>query len=202
MKNKLFLIISLLLLGVTPVAAQNDVPAADPASIAASDPTFNFPSAEKRFERFLKKTAGPGALVGAGIGSTFQQIGNAPPEWEKTTKGFFRRYASNLGENALEQTTEYALSEALGQDPAYSKCGCGEISKRTIYALKSGFTARNRRGKTVFSAPKLVAPFAGSITAVKVWYPKRYSVQDGVRRGSYGFAFNVGFNLIREFVFK
>lgn len=173
----------------------------NPAQTAKSD-DYVFPSAEKRFKTFLKNTAGPRTLIGTTIGTTFQQLGDEPPEWKKDAGGFTRRFASNFGENAIEQATKYAISEAFQQDPRYEKCECTKTSKRVLHALKSGFTARNRSGNTVFSPAKVVAPYVGSVTAVKAWYPERYSVQDGLRKGTYGLAFNVGFNLVREFIFR
>lgn len=169
---------------------------------AKSASAYQFPTAEKRFRRYLNDTVGVGALIGTAVGAVFQQIDNDPPEWKKTGKGFARRFGSNFGQNAIEQTTQYGLSEVFRQDQKYQKCDCRGFSRRTIYALKSGFTARTRTGKTVFSPPKVVSPFVGSVAAVKLWYPKRFTVQDGLRRGGYGLLFNVGFNLIREFIFK
>ncbi len=168
----------------------------------ANNLTYQFPNAEKRFRRYLNDTVGVGALIGTGIGAAFQQIDNDPPEWKKTGKGFARRLGSNFGQNAIEQTTQYGLSEVFRQDQKYQKCDCIGFSRRTIYALKSGFTARNRSGRTVFSPPKVVSPFVGSVAAVKLWYPNRYTVKDGLRRGGYGLVFNAGFNLIQEFIFK
>ncbi len=171
-----------------------------PVQTPAAD--YKFPTAEKRFKRYLYDMAGPRTFLSSGISAGIQTINNTPPEWKKDGGGYLRRFSSKLGENAIESTTRYAFSEALGQDPKYVKCECKGVSKRTVYALKSGFTARNRDGKTVFSPPKVVAPFVGSVTAVKFWYPERHTWKDGFRRGGYGLAFDVGFNLVREFVFK
>ncbi|MDI1241721.1 MAG: hypothetical protein PSX80_07350 [bacterium] len=146
--------------------------------------------------------AGPEALIGAGIGAAFQQIDNNPPEWKRTTGGFGRRLASNLGQNAIEQTTLYGISEAFRQDYGYRKCDCKKALPRTGHSLLSGFTAIDRRGKKVFSPGKIASPFVSNLAAVKLWYPERYSAKDGLRQGAYGLGFNVGFNLIREFIFK
>ena len=167
-----------------------------------SGTSYSFPDGQKRFKNFLVEAAGPGAWVGAGIGTTFQHIGNTPPEWRKTTGGFARRFASNVGENAIEKASLYALSEAFQQDPTYKKCDCKGLTRRAGHALKSGFTASNRSGAMVFSPGKVASPFVSNVAAVKLWYPERYRVQDGLRRGAYSLGFNVGFNLVREFVFK
>ena len=190
-----------LLVAVCPAFSQTSQ-ADDKKTATTSNSVYQFPNAEKRFRRYLNDTVGVGALIGIGIGAAFQQIDNDPPEWRKTGKGFARRLGSNFGQNAIEQTTQYGLSEVFKQDQKYQKCDCSGFSRRTIYALKSGFTARNSKGKIVFSPPKVVSPFVGSVAAVKLWYPKRFTVQDGLRRGGYGLLFNVGFNLIQEFILK
>ena len=164
--------------------------------------TYQFPDTKTRFKRYLKDTVGIGALGGAIIGSTFQQINNQPPEWQKTKKGFARRFGSNFGQNAIEQTTLYGLSEAFRQDSEYQKCNCKGVLRRVGHALKFGFVARNRQGNDVFSPAKVISPFVANVAAVKLWYPERYSYKDGMRSGAYSLGFSVGFNLIKEFIFK
>jgi len=161
-----------------------------------------FPDPRIRFLRYLNDSFGVSALIGTAIGATFQQVGNQPPEWKKTTNGFVRRLGSNYGQNVIEQTTLYGLSEVFRQDQKYQKCDCTGLVARAGHSLKSGFTAKDRSGKTVFSPPKIISPFVSNIAAVKLWYPKRYSVKDGMRTGAYGLLFNTGFNLIQEFIFK
>ncbi|MCO6512056.1 MAG: hypothetical protein J5I65_14825 [Aridibacter famidurans] len=135
------------------------------------------------------------------MGSTLQTFRENPPEWEKNGKGFARRFASNVAENVIEESVIYAGSEILEQDPKYYKSESKNIGKRAWHALKSGFTARNRSGKTVFAPQKVAAPFVSNVTSTTVWYPDRYSAQDGLRQGGYSLLFSAGFNLLREFVF-
>jgi hypothetical protein len=163
---------------------------------------YLFPTAKQRFRRYLNDSVGIGAIAGTVIGATFSHIDNQPPEWKKNGSGFARRLASNFGENAIEQASLYGLSEVFRQDQEYRKCDCTKVPNRIGHALRSGFTARNRSGNLVFSPPKVVSPFVANVAAVKLWYPDRFTVQDGVRRGAYGVAFNAAFNLIEEFIFK
>lgn len=197
---KSFILLAVIFVLASGVSAQTDQTTTQTPAPAQS--TYVFPTAKKRFYRYLNDTAGPGALLGSTIGAGFQQISNNPPEWEKTAKGFGRRVASNLGRNAIEETYKYGISEAFRQDPAYRKCDCTKLSKRFGHAVKSGFTARTRSGREVFSVAKVSAPFVSNVVAVKAWYPERFTVRDGLRQGARGFAFDVGFNLIREFIFK
>lgn len=174
----------------------------EPAGKVASAADYEFPSANKRFRRYVNDTVGVGAWIGTGIGATFEQIDNTPPEWKKTSNGFARRVASNFGINAIEQTSIYGISEAFRQDPKYRPSDSKNVGKRIAHAFRSGVTATDRRGNTVFSPAKVAAPFISNVAAAKLWYPDRYSAQDGVRRGAYAFAFSFGFNLIEEFIFR
>jgi hypothetical protein len=45
-------------------------------------------------------------------------------------------------------------------------------------------TRRGDDGHRVFSVPALVAPYAGTMTAVYGWYPGRYDGRDGFRMGN------------------
>lgn len=174
---------------------------ADCSDPGQGDRCYEFPERSERFKRYLKNAFGPEAYIGPAIGATFQTIRENPPEWEKNGNGFARRFASNVAENVIEESVIYAGSELLGQDPKYYKCECRNVGKRAWHALKSGFTARDRSGKTVFAPQKVAAPFVSNVTSATVWYPDRFSAQDGLRSGGYSLLFSTGFNLIREFVF-
>ena len=164
--------------------------------------TYKFPDSKTRVKRYVNSIVGVGALAGTIASATIQQINNEPSEWKKTKNGFARRLGSNFGQNLIKQTTLYGLSEAFKQDSEYQKCSCKGILRRVGHALKYGFVSPNRQGKEVFSPAKIVSPFVANIAAVEIWYPKRYSIKDGLRSGTYSFGFSVGFNLIKEFIFK
>lgn len=166
-----------------------------------TDPGYEFPDRSERFKRYLKNAFGPKAYIGPAVGAAFQTIGENPPEWEKNGKGFARRFASNVAENVIEESVIYAGSELLKQDPKYYKCECKDVGKRAWHALKSGFTARDKRGRTVFAPQKVAAPFVSNVTSSTVWYPDRFSAKDGIRQGGYSLLFSAGFNLVREFIF-
>ena len=57
---------------------------------------------------------------------------------------------------------------------------------RLKHAVISTFTARRGEdGDRVFSFPALIAPYAGTLTAVYGWYPGRYDAKDAFRMGNY-----------------
>ena len=71
---------------------------------------------------------------------------------------------------------------------------------RLSHAVISTFTARRGDdGHRVFSFPALVAPYAGTMTAVYGWYPGRYGAKDAFRMGNYSILGYIGGNIALEF---
>ncbi|REJ76119.1 MAG: hypothetical protein DWQ47_10890 [Acidobacteria bacterium] len=193
-----------------PTVSSSPAPDTDTTVVQKVDPCpdpgqgntcYEFPDKSERLKRYLNKAFGPTSYIGPAAGAAFQTFRGNPPEWEKNGKGFARRFASNVAENVIEESVVYAGSEVLGHDPKYYKSESKNFGKRVVHALKSGFTARDRRGRTVFAPQKVAAPFVSNVTSTTVWYPERYSAQDGLRQGGYSLLFSAGFNLLREFVF-
>jgi hypothetical protein len=88
--------------------------------------------------------------------------------------GYSKRFGSDLAIEAVSTTTRYALSEAFREDALYYRCDCKGVLPRLSHAVISTLTARRGEdGRRVFSFPALIAPYAGSMTAVYAWYPSR-----------------------------
>lgn len=185
------------------VRAQEPTPTATPASaIEPADTGYVPPTAEERRKRFINSTVGPIALgrsvATAGI-STWR---NSPEEWGTKWEGFGRRVASNIGRNAIKQTTIYGLDEAFKVDSHFERSRSKSTSARIRNALISPVTARNRDGKRVIGVPRLVGTYGASIIAYETWYPDGYNWKDGVRSGTISLGFNAAFNLFKEFIWK
>lgn len=159
------------------------------------------PTAGQRFKRYLNRTAGTG-LIGVGIGATIQQIAEVPPEWEKNGRGFARRFASNFGENAIQETVAYGIEESLKLDSKFYKSKKRDFGSRLKNGLLSGITARTPTGKRVFNPGPIVGAYTANLISTQVWYPQRYSYKDGLRQGTQSIGFSIGFGLLNEFLFK
>jgi hypothetical protein len=143
---------------------------------------------------------GPYPIVGSAVAAGINQFGNAPPEWHQGVKGYSRRLGSDFGIVVVGTTTRYALAEALKEDTLYYRCECQGFVPRLRHAVFSTLTARRGEdGHRVFSIPALVAPYAGSMTAIYGWYPNRFGAMDGFRIGNYGLLVYMGGNVALEF---
>jgi hypothetical protein len=204
------LLLTLLVATLPPVAnAQVQTGAAGYAvttAIVPSTPiqwTYTRPTQATIFKNYAYDAFGPYTIVGAGFAAGIGQAGNAPPEWSQGVDGYGRRLGSNLGIAVAATSTRYALAEAFKEDTLYYRCECTGTLPRLRHAMFSTLTGRRGEdGHRVFSVPALIAPYAGSMTAVYGWYPNRFGAKDAFRMGNYSMLAYVGENISLEFLYS
>ena len=166
-------------------------------------PTYTRPTEKTKLHNYVFDAFGPYPIAGAAIAAGINQAERTPPEWEQGAKGYGKRFGSNFAIAAVSTTTRYTLAKAFGEDTLYYRCECKGVIPRLNHAVISTFTARRGDdGHRVFSFPALVAPYAGTMTAVYGWYPGRYNAMDGFRMGNYSLLGYVGGNLALEFLYS
>jgi hypothetical protein len=172
------------------------------ASIRQSDPTYVRPSQKTKLSNYIFDAIGPYPIVAAGFTAGVNQLSNTPPEWHQGAEGFGKRFGSDFGIAIATTTTRYALSQAFKEDALYYRCECQGVFLRLRHAVLTTLTARrDRDGHRVFSVPALVAPYAGSMTAVYGWYPDRYGAKDAFRMGNYSLLIYASGNIAMEFLY-
>jgi len=198
-------IVAALLIATSAAAHSQSTPSPQPAPApvaryVANPVTYSFPNNHQQFRNYLYSTFGPPAFIASAIGAGLDQRKPAPPEWDSGAQGYAERYGWRFGMQLVSQTTAYSLGALIHEDVAYHRCACAGLLPRTTHAFVSTLTARTSSGRTVFSVPALVSPYAGSFTAVNAWYPARYEPADALRIGSMSFVFKTAGNLVGEFL--
>jgi hypothetical protein len=169
----------------------------------ALDLTYVRPTEKMKLQNYFFDAYGPYPLVGAAAAAGIDQYDNSPPEWRQGAEGYGKRFGSDFGILAVSTTTRYALAEAFHEDTLYYRCECKGFFPRLGHAVISTLTSRRGDdGHRVFSFPALVAPYAGSMTAVYAWYPRRFNAMDGFRIGNYNMLAYVGANIGLEFLYR
>jgi hypothetical protein len=169
----------------------------------AADLTYTRPTQAIKLHNYLFDAFGPYPIAGAAFAAGISQANNTPPEWKQGAGGYSRRFGSDFGIAAISTTARYGLAQAFRQDTLYYRCECRGVSPRLRHAVISTLTARQGKdGHRVFSFPALIAPYAGTMTAVYAWYPGRYSAKDALRIGNYTMLGYVGGNMALEFVYS
>jgi hypothetical protein len=208
----------LLLMGITALAALTPVTKAQSAAGAATpsgstlspllspshpqlDLIYRRPTERIKLRNYFFDTFGPYPIAAAAILGGINQAYKTPPEWGQGMGAYGERVGSDFGIAMVTTTTRYALAEAFREDTLYYRCECKGVLPRLGHAMISTVTARRGDdGHRVLSFSALVAPYAGSMTAVYGWYPNRYGVKDGLRMGNYTLLAYAGVNIVREFI--
>jgi len=165
------------------------------------DLTYVRPTQRTKVRNYVFDAYGPYPIVSAAITAGINQETNSPPEWNQGVEGYSKRFGSELGIAAVGTTVRYGLSEAFKEDALYYRCDCRGVFPRMGYAMVSTLTARRGDdGHRVFSLPALLAPYAGSMTAVYGWYPNRFGPKDAFRVGNYNLLIYMGGNISLEFI--
>jgi hypothetical protein len=184
-------------------ASASTSPAALPMNAALPDLTYTRPTQKMKIRNYAFDAFGPYPIVGAAFAAGINQLQNTPPEWNQGAEGFGKRFGSDFAVAAVTTTTRYGLAEAFKEDTLYYRCECRGVLPRLRHAVISTFTARRGEdGHRVFSFSSLVAPYAGTMTAVYAWYPGRYDAMDGLRMGNYSLLGYVGGNVALEFLYS
>lgn len=192
--------------------AQSQADPGTPTSAAVSSPGTKQPEPDLVYARPTQKTKlrnyffdafGPYPIIGAAFTAGINQAYTTPPEWGQGAEAYGKRFGSNFGIAAVSTTTRYALAQAFKEDTLYYRCECKGVFPRLGHAVISTLTARRGDdGHRVFSIPALVAPYAGTMTAVYAWYPDRYDARDAFRMGNYTLLGYVGGNIALEFLYR
>jgi hypothetical protein len=168
-----------------------------------TDFIYTRPTEKTKLRNYAFDAFGPYPIVGAAVAAGMNQVGNDPPEWKQGAQGYGKRFASDFGIAMVSTTTRYALAGTLKEDTLYYRCECKGVFPRLSHALISTVTARRGEdGHRVFSLPSLVAPYAGTMTAVYAWYPNRYDARDAFRMGNYSLLWYASGNVALEFLYS
>lgn len=162
---------------------------------------YRQPTQKERFHRYVRWMFSPYPMASVTFVSGLHQAERNPPDWEEGWAGFGERYASNLGTDMTNATARFALAEALQEDTQYYRCECRGFWPRMRHAVFATFIARRGAdGHAAFGLPELVAPYAGPIASVNLWYPSRYNMEDAFRMGNHGVLSEAGTNVAIEFL--
>jgi len=173
------------------------------ATAAQPDLTYARPTEKTKIENYLFDAFGPYPAAGATFAAAIGQGRNTPPEWRQGAEAYGKRFGSAFAIAAISTTTRYGLAEAFREDTLYYRCECKGVLPRLRHAVISTLAARRGEdGHRVFSIPALIAPYAGTMTAVYAWYPGRYNGKDALRMGNYTMLGYVGGNVALEFLYS
>jgi hypothetical protein len=155
---------------------------------------------KERFRLYVANTVGFPTLAGEAVSAAYSQAIDSPHEWGQGMTGYGKRFASNMGYNAVRQTISYAASIPLHEDNRYFGSGRETVKGRIMYALASPLIAHKPNGRATFSF-SAAAGLAGAAVIPRYWYPPSWrGIGNAFPNAGWTYAGTAAANLFREFV--
>jgi hypothetical protein len=192
----------LLLLTGSALAQQPDSTAVDPQSAKVSgpqSPQWSRLSVEDKLRYDARHFADIDNFVFAGIGAAFDQWRNRPSEWGQGWGAFGERYASHIGQYAIQRSIMFPMQAVDHEDTRYFR------SKRNSYKGRLGdaFLHTIWRHSDTGGMMPAYSEFLGDYGAAalsRLWWPQRFRNGSAIFvAGSDTVLIDAGINVLHEF---
>lgn len=153
-----------------------------------------------KFLLFVEDSTDPLNFIGAGFNAGIDQASNSDPTFGQGAAGYGRRYGANLADSVSGKFfKDFAYPVIFFEDPRYYRLGHGSPGKRLLNAAEHLFVAHREDGTRMFN----YSEWLGSASAAalgNLYHPgNQHGTGDTARRVGYSFAFDIGYDVLREF---
>ena len=142
----------------------------------------------------------PYTLVFVAAEAGINQARNSPKDYGQGVEGFGKRYGAGFADglsDGLFVTGVYP--SLLHQDPRYYRLGDGGFSHRAGYAVTRILVTRQDSGRKAFNFSEVLGSFSSSALAMTYYPSSQRDFSHVAERAGIQFAFDAGFNLLKEF---
>jgi hypothetical protein len=202
----MFMFLRALLLVVTvsgPVLAQqpgpNPPPTTPDAPSGPQSPQWKALSVEDKLRYDARHMFDVDNIVYAGIGAAFDQWRDRPGEWGQGWGAFSERYASHLGQYAIQRSIMFPVQAIDHEDTRFFR------SKRTSYKGRVGdaflhtIWRHNDSGGMMPAYSEFLGDY-GAAAVSRLWWPQRFHTGSSVLvAGSDTLLIDAGINVLHEF---
>ena len=134
-------------------------------------------------------------------GAVMAQVRNFPRDWGRDREGLGKRLASEYGQFAIRELTEYFVAPALNEDPRYERLGdVFPLHQRLKRTMVGTVWVRKLQGSGhTFCYSRVVGVYASWGIASR-WHPaQHHGLSEVAWRGATRLGVEVGGNAFREF---
>ena len=149
---------------------------------------------------FAKETTDPVNFIGVGLNAGIDHASNRDPTFGLGAAGYAKRYGANLADSVSAAFfKDFAYPAIFSEDPRYYRLGRGSPGKRVLHAAEHLFVTYRDDGTRTFNYSQWLGS-ASSAALGNLYHPGNlHGTGDTARRVGYGFAFDFGYDLLREF---
>ena len=153
-----------------------------------------------KFFLFVKESTDPIHFIGTGFNAGFDQASNRDPTFGQGAEGYGRRYGADLADSVSGKFfKDFAYPVIFFEDPRYYRLGHGSAGKRILNAAEHLFVAHHEDGRRMFNYSEWLGS-ASSAALGNLYHPgNEHGTGDTARRIGYGFALDIGYDVLREF---
>jgi hypothetical protein len=128
------------------------------------------------------------------------QARNSPSDYGQGAEGYAKRYGAGFADglsDGLFVTGVYP--SLLHQDPRYYRLNNGGFAHRFGYAATRILVTRQDSGRKAFNFSEVLGSFSSSALAMTYYPDSHRNISDVSERAGIQFAFDAGFNVLKEF---
>lgn len=142
----------------------------------------------------------PYTFVFVAVEAGVNQARNHPEGYGQGAEGFGKRYGAGLADGLTDGLFVTGVYPSLfRQDPRYYRLDDGGFTHRAGYAITRILVTRQDSGRKAFNFSEVLGSFSSAALAV-TYYPKEErDFSDVAERAGVQFAFDAGFNVLKEF---
>ena len=185
-------------------ASDNPPPVAPaaPESNAKSGPTspqWQKMSVKEKLEYDGKHFVDPENIVFAGIGASFDQLRERPVEWGEGWGSFGERYASHLGQYAVQRSIMFPVQAIDHEDTRYFRSTRTSYKGRLADAFLHTVWRHDDEGGMMPAYSEFFGDYGAAVVARR-WWPREYRTGSSIFiAGSDTILIDAGINVFREF---
>jgi hypothetical protein len=192
------LVLSLLVLGTSPTAAQTLLE--QPAEAFENAPASIRPiTRRQRLDWFTKSTIGPESLSAGLFTAAFGTSINRPREYGPHWEGFGKRYGMRFTGIATGNAMEATIGSLWGEDPRYFPTSGQSFKGRLKNVVVMTFIARRADGNLAPAYARYIGITGNNFLSNSWRADSESGVGDACQRTALGFAGRMGGNAFAEF---
>ena len=154
----------------------------------------------EKFRLFVKDSTDAMNVLGAAFNAGIDHASNRDPTFGQGASGYVRRYGADLADSISGNFfKDFAYPAIFFEDPRYYRLGHGSAGKRLLNAAGHLFVAHREDGTRMFNYSEWLGS-ASSAALGNLYHPgNQHGTGDTARRVGYSFAFDIGYDVLREF---
>jgi hypothetical protein len=149
---------------------------------------------------FAQDSIDPINLLSAGFSAGLDHASNRDPTFGYGAKGYAKRLGADVADMASSKfIKDFAYPAIFSENPRYYRLGRGSTGERLLHAAAHLFVAHHEDGTRMFNYSELLGT-ASAVALSNVYHPGNpRGVGNTARRIGYSFAFDIGYDVLREF---